>query len=109
MRNRLIVKSTTKLNIRRKIIIKSKQRITVLLLLIITLTVGMMLVIGCKQSPSELYVVTYDSSNTDNLYIPEDRNKYAEGETVTVLAYEGELVTTGYAFKEWTTAEDGRG
>lgn len=55
------------------------------------------------------YMVTYDGNGSTSGTIPEDNNKYLQGETVIVLGNVGSLVKGGYTFIGWNTKADGTG
>ncbi|OHD59920.1 MAG: hypothetical protein A2096_00860 [Spirochaetes bacterium GWF1_41_5] len=52
------------------------------------------------------YTVTYNGNGHSGGSVPADNNKYASGQSVTVLGNTGSLIKSGYEFLKWNTAEN---
>jgi uncharacterized repeat protein (TIGR02543 family) len=55
------------------------------------------------------YTVTYNGNTNTSGSVPIDPNRYAQGETITVLTNSGSLKKTGYRFAGWNILANGAG
>jgi uncharacterized repeat protein (TIGR02543 family) len=62
-----------------------------------------------KTQSSLTLTLTYNGNGKTGGTAPVDSNKYAPGESVSVLGNSGGLVKTGYSFAGWNTKTDGAG
>ncbi len=62
-----------------------------------------------KWTSNPTYTVVYNSNRATGGSVPIDPNTYTQGQVVTVLGNNGNLVMANYAFAGWNTAADGSG
>lgn len=64
-------------------------------------------ILYAQWTSNPAWKVTYDANGAESGNVPEDENKYEEGDTVTVAFNSGNLEKEGNIFVGWSTQTDG--
>ena len=66
-------------------------------------------ILYAQWTSNPAWKVIYDANGAESGNVPEDENKYEEGDTVTVASNSGNLEKEDATFTGWNTEEDGSG